>query len=115
LTFAEIAASHEQLEAENRELRSALLSRDERLDQIEPQLAWFKRQMFGETSERRAVVDPSVQSSLFASLGITVPTPPVEPESPPAKKPRRKKSRQDTVTAPQCQARAPALWCRCSG
>lgn len=92
MNFDELAASHAQLEAENGALR-------ERLDQIEQQLSWFKRQMFGEKSERRTVVDPAVQSSLFASLGTTFPTPPAEPQAPPAKKPRRKKSRQDTVTA----------------
>jgi len=91
LTFDELAARNQQLEAENGTLR-------ERLDQIEQQLSWFKRQLFGEKSERR-IVDPSVQSSLFATLGTTVPAPPVEPEAMPAKKSRRKKSRQDTVTA----------------
>lgn len=91
MTFAELAARNQQLEAENGTLR-------ERLDQIEQQLSWFKRQMFGEKSERRAVVDPAGQSSLFASLDVTVPAPPVEAESPPAKKPRRKKSRQGAVT-----------------
>jgi hypothetical protein len=91
LTFAELAARNQQLEAENGTLR-------ERLDQIEQQLSWFKRQMFGEKSERRTVVDPAVQSSLFAAMGAMVPIPPAEPQAPPAKKPPRKKSRQGAVT-----------------
>lgn len=92
MTFDELAARNQQLEAENEALRA-------RLDQIDQQLSWFKRQLFGEKSERRTVVDPSLQSNLFATLGATVPSPPVEPEATPAKKARRKKSRQDTVTA----------------
>ena len=87
----EKATRTEQLEAENKELRA-------RLDVLEQQLSWLKRQMFGEKSERRIVVDPSIQGSLFASLGVTVPSPPPEPPAPPSKRPRRKKSRQGTVT-----------------
>lgn len=91
MTFDDLAARNQQLEAENGTLR-------ERLDQVEHQLSWFKRQLFGEKSERRLVVDPAVQSSLFASLGATVPSPPVEPQKLPAKKQPKQKSRQDTVT-----------------
>ena len=59
-----------QLQATVDELRSALRARDERLDELEQQLAWFKRQLFGEKSERRTFVDPAHQSTLFASLGM---------------------------------------------
>jgi len=98
LTFAELAAQNQHLEAENGELREALLARDERLDALERKLAWFERQVFGAKSEKRTWVDPAVQPSLLASLGVAIPEPPEVEDTPPAKPKRRKKSRQDTVT-----------------
>ena len=98
MTFDEIAARQQHLEAENSGLREALKAKDERLGEVERQLAWLKDQLFGRKSERRQMVDPALQSSLFASLGVTVPNPPPEPEPKPARKGPRKKSRQGTVT-----------------
>lgn len=50
--------------AENAELR-------ERLVQLEQQLSWFKRQLFGRKSERLQDIDPAVQPSLLADLAGT--------------------------------------------
>lgn len=41
--------------------------------QLKHQLDWFKRQLFGEKSEKRLDIDPAVQGSLFAGLGLTLP------------------------------------------
>lgn len=63
---------------------------------VKQQLDWFKRQLFGEKTEKRLEIDPAVQDSLFAGLGLTVP-----PEKAPAKETityqRRKKNREGSV------------------
>ncbi len=41
--------------------------------QLKQQLDWFKRQLFGEKSEKRLEIDPAIQSTLFAGLGLTLP------------------------------------------
>ena len=91
MTLIELAARNQTLEAENDGLRA-------RLGETERELKWLKDQLFGRKSEQRLTVDPALQSSLFASLGVTVPSPPPEPDHAPAKKLRWKKSRQGTVT-----------------
>lgn len=99
MTFSELAAQNQHLEAENGELRDALRAREERLDELERKLAWFQRQIFGTKSEKRTWVDASLQPSLLAELGVTVPeVPDEEEEVPHAKTKQRKKSRHDTVT-----------------
>ncbi len=101
MDVADPSARNAQPEATVDELRSALRARDECIDELRQQLAWFKRQLFGETSERRTVVDPAHQSSLFASLGMDAQAPVdgAPDAAPKTGKVRRKKSRQDTVTA----------------
>lgn len=37
--------------------------------QLKRQLDWFKRQLFGERSEKRLLIDPAIQADLLASLG----------------------------------------------
>ena len=37
---------------------------------------WFKRQLFGERSEKRLLIDPAVQADLLAGLGVDVDTRP---------------------------------------
>ena len=36
---------------------------------LKTQLDWLKRQLFGEKSEKRLVLDPAVQADLLAALG----------------------------------------------
>ena len=46
--------------------------------QLKNQLDWFKRQLFGERSEKRLLIDPAIQADLLAGLGGEVavtPTP----------------------------------------
>ena len=51
------------------ELQSAL----GRVTQLQQQLDWFKRQLFGRTSEKRLEFDEVEQTNLFAALGIETP------------------------------------------
>lgn len=55
--------------AENAALRSRLGESEQQLQALRAQLDWFKRQLFGERSEKRLVVDPAVQADLLAGLG----------------------------------------------
>ena len=41
----------------------------EQLAHVNTQLDWFKRQLFGERSEKRLLIDPAIQADLLASLG----------------------------------------------
>jgi len=50
------------LRAENDALR-------EQLQSLKTQLDWFKRQLFGERSEKRLLIDPAIQADLLAGLG----------------------------------------------
>ena len=44
-----------------------------RVTQLQQQLDWFKRQLFGRTSEKRLEFDEVEQANLFAALGIEAP------------------------------------------
>ena len=57
------------LRSENEALR-------EQLHTLKTQLDWFKRQLFGERSEKRLVLDPAIQADLLAGLGGEVAVPP---------------------------------------
>jgi len=57
------------LRAENAALRSRLGDSEHQLQALRAQLEWFKRQLFGERSEKRLIVDPAVQADLLAGLG----------------------------------------------
>src|SRR5512143_723304 len=37
---------------------------------LKTQLDWFKRQLFGSTSEKQRLLDPAVQGNLLAGLGV---------------------------------------------
>lgn len=37
--------------------------------QLKSQLEWFKRQLFGQRSEKHLLIDPAIQADLLASLG----------------------------------------------
>jgi len=47
------------LRAENEALK-------EQLQILKTQLDWFKRQLFGERSEKRLLIDPAIQADLLA-------------------------------------------------
>lgn len=40
----------------------------ERIEQLQQQLDWFKRQLFGQKSEKQLSVDPAIQQSLFDGM-----------------------------------------------
>jgi len=67
----------------------------EKIDQLTQQLEWFKRQLFGEKSEKRLDIDISHQADLLARLGIDPPTPDKAPTEE-IRYPRRKKQRDTT-------------------
>ena len=68
-------ASHDQLVDLVLASQEQLATSQERLDEVERQLSWFKKQLFGAKSERRIVYgDPADQLSLGESL-----EPPAEP------------------------------------
>ncbi|MDZ7768166.1 MAG: hypothetical protein U5K38_03340 [Woeseiaceae bacterium] len=49
----------------------------DQLQSLKVQLDWFKRQLFGERSEKRLTIDPAIQADLLASLGkVAEATPP---------------------------------------
>ena len=62
-----------ELERENAQLSADLAA-------VKQQLDWFKRQLFGRKSEKRLEVDPGVQGSLLAGLGVANPPPKDEPK-----------------------------------
>lgn len=57
--------------AENVSLREQLITQAEQVKELKHQLDWFKRQLFGSTSEKRLEVDTSHQADLLSSLGVT--------------------------------------------
>jgi len=85
-----------ELEQENVQLsaRLTLLSSD--YDNLKHQLDWFKRQLFGEKSEKRLDIDPAIQSSLFAGFDLE-PPPQKEPETETITYQRKKKTRDGAV------------------
>ncbi|WP_217351356.1 IS66 family transposase [Aquisalimonas sp. 2447] len=60
------ATKHAQVVAENQALHGEL-------KELRRQLAWFKRQLFGEKSERHHILDPAVQVNLFEATATPVP------------------------------------------
>jgi transposase len=58
-------------------LQSRLDALESENAQLKTQLDWFKRQLFGERSEKRLLIDPARQADLLASLGeVATPAPP---------------------------------------
>ena len=81
-----------RIEAENRSLK-------EDLDAVKTQLDWFKRQLFGQKSEKRHILDPSVQGDLFAGQPVSAPSvvgP--TPDTETITYQRRRKTRDNAVT-----------------
>ncbi len=72
----------------------------EQVKSLTTQLDWFRRQLFGERSEKRLQIDPAVQADLLAGLGIEVtPRPPAEEKQKITYE--RKKSRKDNCVNDQ--------------
>lgn len=74
------SAQVEALQQENAQLTAAvsdlagqLRSALGRITQLQQQVDWFTRQLFGSKSERRLEFDEAEQASLFAALGIEAP------------------------------------------
>lgn len=68
----------------------------DQVQSLKTQLAWFKRQLFGNKSEKRLIVDPAIQADLLAGLGepsVNLPVPATEKIS----YSRRKQRRDDLV------------------
>lgn len=61
-------------------LRAENAALKEQLQALKTQLDWFKRQLFGERSEKRLLIDPAIQADLLAGLGGEVAAPPKPPE-----------------------------------
>ncbi len=64
-------ADIEAMAAENAALRSRLSAAEQQLQSLSHQLEWFKRQLFGRTSEKRLEIDSVVQPDLLVGSGQT--------------------------------------------
>ena len=89
--------SHLSLAEENALQREQIAQLTATIEQLKHQLAWFQRQIFGEKSEKRQVIDPSVQPSLLEGLmtdakPVDIPTQTITTHE------RKKKSRDGCVT-----------------
>ncbi|HSH85343.1 MAG TPA: IS66 family transposase [Guyparkeria sp.] len=87
----------EAIAAENAALRARLQQAEQQLQSLTHQLDWFKRQLFGRTSEKRIEIDPAVQPDLLAALGRAV-EPPKPLPSEEITYTRRKGRRDNTVS-----------------
>ena len=67
MTIAQIT-DVEKLAKENEELRHFLLERAQKINYLEEQLAWLKRQIFGKRSEK-IVSDLRVRKEITAHFG----------------------------------------------
>ena len=67
------APSYDELAADNAALRARTDEQDQQLRELQRQLDWFKRQLFGPTSERRLSEGDSATADLFAREEAPVP------------------------------------------
>ena len=93
-----------ELERENARLSSALEQSNAALTELQSdfrvlkqQLEWFKRQLFGEKSEKRLDIDPEEQGNLLAALGVEAPPRQDEPTIRTVSYQRRNKVRDGAV------------------
>jgi len=85
-----------ELKSQNAQLTARLSSLCADYDNLKQQLDWFKRQLFGEKSEKRVDIDSTVQGNLLAQLGVE-PPPIVPPETETITYQRRKKNRDGAM------------------
>src|SRR5207247_4038674 len=71
------------------------------IEALQHQLDWFKRQLFGQKSERRIMIDTAQQMSLGESLSVVPPDGP-----PPAQRPVAAHLRTSVRKTPQSDAEA---------
>ena len=64
---------------------------------LKQQLQWFKRQLFGEKSEKRLELDPVEQGNLLGALGVEAPARVDEPATHTVTYERRNKGRDGAV------------------
>lgn len=88
-----------ELQLQNQQLQSALVAALEKIDNQQQQLNWFKRQLFGEKSEKRIDITHPDQMDLGAVFKVDEPAPPPETETISYK--RRKKNRSDDCVTDQ--------------
>lgn len=86
----------EKLTQDNVRLSAQLTTLTEANAALKQQLDWFKRQLFGNTSEKRLDIDPLVQGNLLSALGVTAP-PATEPPNETITYQRRRKTRDAAV------------------
>ena len=87
------AANPVDLQLQNQQLQSALDTALQELSSVKQQLSWFKRQVFGEKSEKRLTIDNPDQIDLGEIFAKPETTPPPETET--ITYERRKKQRSD--------------------
>ena len=81
------------LQLQNQQLRSALADSLQENESLKQQLNWFKRQLFGEKSEKRLTIDNPAQMDLGEIFKTPADAPPPETET--ITYERRKKQRSD--------------------
>ena len=67
--MTELEQENALLSAALSEAKSALARLHSQYETLKHQLDWFKRQLFGQKSEKRLDIDPSEQLNLLAGLG----------------------------------------------
>jgi transposase len=68
-----------ELEQTNAHLNAQVAEFGAQIAALKLQVDWFKRQLFGEKSEKQLAIDPAVQGNLLSALGVLAPP----PKSPP--------------------------------
>ncbi|HEX7325923.1 MAG TPA: transposase, partial [Rhodanobacteraceae bacterium] len=88
--YAAVQAANNALHNQVGSLQTQLAEVKTQLAATLHQLEWFKRQLFGQKSEKLRVLDPAVQASLLAGLVQPAPPPPPVSVVPRTAAPRRK-------------------------
>lgn len=73
-----------ELEQTNAQLCAQVAQFDARIVALTQQVEWFKRQLFGQKSEKQLAIDPAVQGNLLSALGVLAPpqkSPPLPEQS----------------------------------
>jgi transposase len=79
VNHAQHPRSVQDLQVQNEQLRATVEQKDEKIQALEQQLNWFKRQLFGEKSEKRNMTDNPYQQTI-ADLLNELPEVPKRPE-----------------------------------